>query len=104
MHAGPGRFTLVMVLPPHEDAAPVRQVVRYNGQPVPPGLHHRLHVMEAVVPTQVSGLQACIYLCSFLELDDLLGSLRRAPESPQLRARVSTQWERRLLPHLTTQV
>lgn len=38
MHAGPGRFTLVMMLPPHEDAAPVGQVVRHDGQPVPPGL------------------------------------------------------------------
>lgn len=78
MHAGPGRFTLVMVLPPHEDAAPVGQVVRHDRQPVPPGLHHRLHVMEAVVPAQVGGLQARIYLCSFLKLDDLLGSLRGA--------------------------
>lgn len=64
-----------MVLPPHEDAAPVGQVVRHDGQPVPPGLHHRLHVVEAVVPAQVGRLQACIYLGSFLKLDDLLGSL-----------------------------
>lgn len=64
-----------MVLPPHEDAAPVGQVVRHNGQPVPPGLHHCLHVVEAVVPAQVGRLQACIYLCSFLKLNDLLGSL-----------------------------
>lgn len=64
-----------MVLPPHEDAAPVRQVVRHDRQPVPPGLHHRLHVVEAVVPAQVGRLQARIYLRSFLKLDDLLGSL-----------------------------
>lgn len=75
MHAGPGRFTLVMVLPPHEDAAPVGQVVRHDGQPVPPGLHHGLHVVEAVVPAQVGRLQACIDLCGLLKLDDLLGSL-----------------------------
>lgn len=56
MHAGPGRFTLVMMLPPHEDAAPVGQVVGHDGQPVPPGLYHRLHVMQAVVPSQVGWL------------------------------------------------
>lgn len=31
VHAGPGGFTLVMVLPPHEHAAPVGQVVRTRG-------------------------------------------------------------------------
>jgi hypothetical protein len=69
-----------MVLPPHEDAAPVRQVVRHDGQPVPPGLHHRLHVVETVVPAQVGWLQTCIYLCGFLKLDDLLGCLTRPGE------------------------
>lgn len=64
-----------MVLPPHEDAAPVGQVVRHDGQPVPPGLHHRLHVVQAVVPPQVGRLQACVYLRGFLKLDDLLGGL-----------------------------
>lgn len=75
MHAGPGRFTLVMMLPPHEDAAPVGQVVGHDGQPVPPGLHHSLHVVQAVVPPQVGWLKACIYLSSFLKFNDLLGSL-----------------------------
>ena len=75
-HAGPGGFTLVMMLPPHEHAAPVGQVVRHDGQPVPPRLHHRLHVVQAIVPPQVGGLQACVNLSSFLKLDDLLGCLR----------------------------
>lgn len=75
MHAGPGRFTLVMMLPPHEHAAPVGQVIRHDGQPVPPSLHHRLHVVQAVVSAQVGRLQACIYLCSFLKFNDLLGCL-----------------------------
>lgn len=75
-HAGPGGFTLVMVLPPHEHAAPVGQVVRHDGQPVPPRLHHSLHVVQAVVPPQVGGLQACVDLSSLLKLDDLLGCLR----------------------------
>lgn len=64
-----------MVLPPHEDAAPVGQVVRHDGQPVPPGLHHRLHVVQAVAPPQVGRLQARVYLRGFLELNDLLGGL-----------------------------
>lgn len=75
-HAGPGGFTLVMMLPPHEHAAPVGQVVGHDGQPVPPRLHHRLHVVQAVVPAQVAGLQACVNLSSLLKLDDLLGCLR----------------------------
>lgn len=64
--------TLVVVLAPHEDAAPVGQVIRNDGQPVPPGFHHRLHVVEAGVATQVRWLEPCINLGRFLQLDDLL--------------------------------
>lgn len=64
-----------MVLPPHEDAAPVGQVIGHDGRSVPPCLHHGLHVMQAVAAAQVGGLQACIYLCRLLELNDLLGCL-----------------------------
>lgn len=39
-------------------------------------LHHRLHVVQAVVPPQVGGLQTCVDLSSLLKLDDLLGCLR----------------------------
>lgn len=67
--------TLAVVLPPHEDAAPVGEVVRDDGQPVPPGLHHSLHVVEAGVTAQVSWLQSSVDLGRLLELDDLLGSL-----------------------------
>lgn len=68
-------LTLVVVLPPHEDAAPVGQVVRDDGQPVPPRLHHRLHVVQAGVAAQVAGLQPGVDLCRFLQLDDLLRRL-----------------------------
>lgn len=64
--------TLVMVLAPHEDAAPVGQVIRNDGQSVPPGFHHCLHVVEAGVAAQVSWLKPCINLGRFLQLNDLL--------------------------------
>lgn len=78
---GPGlglSRTLVVVLAPHEDAAPVRQVVGHDGQPVPPGLHHRLHVVQAGVAAQVGWLQPGVDLGRFLQLDDLLGRLEDA--------------------------
>ena len=65
-----------MVLAPHEDAAPVGQVVGHDGQAVPPGLHHRLHVVEAGVSAQVRRLQPRINLSRFLQLDDLLRCLK----------------------------
>lgn len=68
--------TLVVMLAPHEDAAPVWQVIRDNRQSVPPGFHHCLHVMEAVVAAQVGWLKAGVNLSCFLQLDDLLCCLR----------------------------
>lgn len=64
--------TLVVVLAPHEDAAPVGQVIRDNGQSVPPGFHHSLHVMETGVASKISWLKPCIDLRCFLQLNDLL--------------------------------
>lgn len=64
--------TLVVVLTPHEDAAPVGQVIRNNGQSVPPRFYHSLHVMEAGVAAQVGRLKASINLGCFLQLNDLL--------------------------------
>lgn len=58
--------TLVVVLPPHKDAAPMGEVIWDNWQPVSPGLHHGLHVVEAGVAAQVGRLEPCIYLSSFL--------------------------------------
>lgn len=58
--------TLIVVLPPHKDAAPMGEVIRDNREPVSPGLHHSLHVVEAGVAAQVGGLEACINLSSFL--------------------------------------
>ena len=72
---GGAKHTLVVVLAPHEDAAPVREVVGHDGQPVPPGLHHRLHVVQAGVPAQTGRLQARVDLRRLLELNDLLGRL-----------------------------
>lgn len=69
--------TLVVVLAPHEDAAPMGQVIRNNGQPVPPGLHHCLHVMQAGVAAQVSWLEPCINLGRLLQLNYLLCRLER---------------------------
>ena len=46
--------TLVVVLPPHEDSAPVGEDFRDDGQPVPPALHHSLHIVDAGVTAQVS--------------------------------------------------
>ena len=63
------------MLAPHEDAAPVGEVVGHDGQPVPPGLHHRLHVVQAGVAAQAGRLQARVDLRRLLELDDLLGRL-----------------------------
>lgn len=81
-----------MVLPPHEDTAPVRQVVRHDGQPVPPRLHHRLHVVQAVVPAQVGGLEAGVNLCRFLKFDDLLGCLNGTRiRDPMVSAREENQ-------------
>lgn len=70
-------YTLVVVLAPHEDAAPVGQVIRNNGQSVPPGFHHSLHVVEAGVAAQVCWLKPCINLGRFLQLNDLLCRLGR---------------------------
>lgn len=64
--------TLVVVLAPHEDAAPVGQIIRNNRQSVPPGLHHSLHIVKAGVAAQVSRLKPCINLGCFLQLNDLL--------------------------------
>lgn len=64
--------TLVVVLAPHEDAAPVGQVVWDNGQSVSPGFHHCLHVVEAGVAAQIGWLEPCIDLGCFLQLNDLL--------------------------------
>lgn len=68
------------MLAPHEDAAPVGQVVRDDGQPVPPGLHHGLHVVEAGVAAQVGRLKPGVNLGRFLQLNDLLCRLREANE------------------------
>lgn len=70
-------YTLVVVLAPHEYAAPVGEVIRNNGESIPPGFHHRLHVMEACVAAQVSRLKPCINLGRFLQLDNLLCRLWR---------------------------
>lgn len=64
--------TLVVVLAPHEDAAPVGQIIRNNWQSVPPGLHHSLHIVKAGVAAQVSRLKPCIDLGRFLQLNNLL--------------------------------
>lgn len=77
--------TLVVVLAPHEDAAPVGEVVGDDGQPVAPGLHHRLHVVQAGVAAQVGRLQAQVDLSRLLEFDDLLC---RLPESEEDRERL----------------
>lgn len=71
------RRTLIVVLAPHENAAPVREVVGNDGQPIPPGLHHRLHVVEAGVAAQVCRLKSGVDLRRFLQLDDLLRRLER---------------------------
>lgn len=68
-------LTLVVVLAPHEYAAPVGEVVGNDGQAIPPGFHHRLHVVEAGVAAQVGGLKSRVNLSSFLQLDDLLSRL-----------------------------
>lgn len=72
-----------MVLAPHEDAAPVGEVVGDDGQPVPPGLHHRLHVVQAGVAAQVRRLQAQVDLGRLLELDDLLRRLAKTKKDGQ---------------------
>lgn len=69
------QFTLVMVLTPHEDAAPVRQVIRDDREPVPPRLHYSLHVVQAGVAAQVGRLKTHVDLSSLLQLNNLLGSL-----------------------------
>lgn len=63
---------MVVVLTPHEDAAPVGKVIGNNRQSVPPGFHHSLHVMETGVAAQVGWLKPCINLSRFLQLNDLL--------------------------------
>lgn len=69
------QFTLVVVLTPHEDAAPMRQVIRDDREPVPPRLHYSLHVVEAGVAAQVGRLKAHVDLSGLLQLNNLLGSL-----------------------------
>lgn len=77
---GSGCHTLVVVLAPHEYAAPMGEVVRNNRQSVPPGFHHGLHVMQAGVAAQVCRLKSCINLSCFLQLNDLLRRLGRKDE------------------------
>lgn len=72
--------TLVVVLAPHEYAAPVRQVVRNDGESVPPRFHHGLHVVEAGVAAQVRRLKPRVNLGGFLQLDDLLCRLERGDD------------------------
>lgn len=40
------RYELVVMLPPREDRAPMRQGVRHDRQPVAPSLHYCLHIMK----------------------------------------------------------
>lgn len=73
-----------MVLTPHEDAAPVGQVIRDDREPVPPRLHYSLHVVQAGVAAQVGRLKTHVDLSGLLQLNNLLGSLceRWADETP----------------------
>lgn len=60
------QLTLVVVLTPHEDTAPVRQVIRDDREPVPPCLHYSLHVVQAGVAAQVGRLKAHVDLSGLL--------------------------------------
>lgn len=53
---------LVMVVPPGENIAPVRQIVGGHRQSISPGLDDGLHVVEGVVPAEIGGLQALVDL------------------------------------------
>lgn len=64
--------TLVVVLAPHEYAAPVGEVIRNNRQSIPPGFNHGLHIMQTGVAAQVGRLKAGVNLGRFLQLNDLL--------------------------------
>lgn len=72
--------TLIVVLPPHEDAAPVGEVIRHDRQSVPPGFHHGLHIVQAGVAAQVGRLKSRVDLGRFLQLYNLLCRLGRDRE------------------------